>query len=437
MKIGNVNILLCLLAIVGLSACDKQEPDFFSEKNNGIYFDYETAAELTTKINFADRILGNPESLPVEVKTKLLGHISQDARKAVLKTRPVEGYPEAQVILPEVEFKDGEYQKYVSIQVVRPAERETEYAICLYFDTTEPGALGAGIAGRGEFTIFVQETYTRPTGWDEKDWAVSYLGNWTPDKHIFFVNLLQDNNYAANGALYDWNKLISYNTQAVEALRRMQQENPDTEITIDIPFSTDCNYSKPYYWASEHEKYLGDYSASTFALLAAAVGANTSNEVELLGSEERLADLNRIAVLTMMRNYNMYYSSWTLSTSQFSKNCWFPMFPNIEYEVVQPDCWTDWGIGGGQKPTKYYGEYSDEKYRFMISAWLEHCIATDKEFMLWQLFPLVIDWGVFDSVWDDAAGGEETIKECYKVIKAAYDAAPSGTYSFTFPELVF
>lgn len=437
MRIGNVNILLCLLAIVGLSACDKQEPDFFSEKNNGIYFDYETAAELTTKINFADRILGNPESLPVEVRAKLLGHISQDSRKAVLKTRPVEGYPEAQVILPEVEFKDGEYQKYVSIQVVRPTERDTEYAICLYFDTTEPGALGSGIAGRGEFTIFVQETYTRPTGWGEKDWAVSYLGNWTPDKHIFFVNLLQDNDYTANGALYDWNKLISYNTQAVEALRRMQQENPETEVTIDIPFSTDCNYSKPYYWASEHEKYLGDYSASTFALLAAAVGANTSNEVELLGSKERLVDLNRIAVITMMRNYNMYYSSWTLSTSQFAKNCWFPMFPNIEYEVVQPDCWTDWGIGGGQKPTKYYGEYSDEKYRFMITAWLEHCAATGKEFMLWQLFPLVIDWGVFDAVWDDAVGGEDAIKECYKAIKTAYDAAPAGTYSFTFPEIDF
>ena len=73
----------------------------------------------------------------------------------------------------------------------------------------------------------------------------------------------------------------------------------------------------------------------------------------------------------------------------------------------------------------------------MITAWLEYCIANGKEFMLWQLFPLVIDWGVFDTVWDEVAGGEETIKECYKVIKAAYDAAPAGSYSFSFPELVF
>lgn len=437
MKIGNINILICLLAVVGLSACDKQEPEFFSEKDNGVYFDYETAAEFTTNINFADRILGNPESLPVEIKAKLLGHISQDARKAVLRTRPVEGYPEAQVLLPEVEFASGEYQKNITVEVMRPVERETVYAVCLYFDTTDPDALGAGIAGRGEFTVYVQETYTRPTGWGDTDWAVSYLGTWTPDKHIFFVNLLQNNDYAANGALYDWNKLISYNTQAVEELRRMQQENPSVNIEIEIPFSTDCNYAKPYYWGDMHDCYLGGYSAATFAMLASAVGANTANEVGLLGSEERLAELNSIAVLTMMKNYNMYYSSWALSTSQFGKNCWFPMFPDIEYEVIQPDCWTSWGIGGGLKPTKYYGEYSDEKYRFMITAWLEHCLAEGKEFMLWQLFPLIIDWGVFDAVWDDAAGGEEAIKECYKVIKAAYDTAPADTYSFTFPEIVF
>ena len=29
----------------------------------------------------------------------------------------------------------------------------------------------------------------------------------------------------------------------------------------------------------------------------------------------------------------------------------------------------------------------------------------------------------------------EADKECYKAFKAAYDAAPAGTYNFTFPEL--
>lgn len=435
MKINKITTAILLLTAALLPSCDKQEPDLFSEQNNGIYFDYDNAADFSTGINFADRVLGNPSSLPVEIRTKLLGHITEDSRKAVLRSRPVEGYPEAQVILPDVEFTSGEYQKNIRIEVLRPAERDTEYAICLYFDATEPGTIGEGIAGRTEFTLYVRESYTRPAGWGDSDWAVSYLGKWSPDKHIFFVNLLQDNNYAADGAMYDWAKLMNYNMLAVEELRRLQQQNPDEAVTIDIPFNSDCTYAKPYYWGTQHDKYLGEYSAATFASLAAAVEANTANEVELLGSEERLTDLNRMAVLTMMRNYNMYYSSWALSSSQFQKNCWYPMLRGIEYEVVQPDCWTSWGIGAGQKPTKYYGEYSDDKYRFMIDAWLAHQEAHGRQFMLWQLFPLIIDWGLFDAAWDSAAGGEEAIKECYRVIKAAYDAAPEGTYSFTFPQL--
>lgn len=435
MEMRKINIIVFLLMLALFPSCEEQKPDFFSEDDNGVYFDYDTSDELSVKLNFADNILGNPEALPVVIKTKLLGHLPKEVSKAVLKTRPVDGYPEAEVILPEVEFTSGEYLKNISVQVVRPVEKDTEYAVCLYFDTTVQGALGAGIAGRGEFIIYVKEAYTRPAGWSDNDWAVSYLGVWSPEKHIFFVNLLQDNNYANDGSLYDWNKLMAYNMAAVEEIRRLHQQSPDVEIEIEIPFSSDCNYPKPYYWGAEHDKYLGAYSTATFASLATAVNANTVNETELLGDEESLPELNRIAVLSMMRNYNMYYSSWAMSSTQFKENCWYPMLPDIEYEVVQPDCWATWGVGGGTKPAKYYGEYSDDKYRFMINVWLNHQQAQGKQFMLWQLFPLIIDWSVFDAAWDSAAGGEDAIKECYKVIKAAYDAAPAGTYAFTFPEL--
>ena len=69
----------------------------------------------------------------------------------------------------------------------------------------------------------------------------------------------------------------------------------------------------------------------------------------------------------------------------------------------------------------------------MIKTWLEKQ-GTDN-FVLIQMFPIRLadDW--WSAKWDNSIGGEDQIKECYKVFKAAYDAAPAGTYSFTFPEL--
>lgn len=431
-----IHAVLLLAMSLFVVACDKQQPDFFDASANGVYFDYASSSELQQSINFADYILGNPTSLPVSVRLKILGYIDGDNRKAYVKTRPVDGYPEAMVVIPDIDFSDGEYLKNIEIAVERPAERDVEYAVCIYIDDEVPGSLGAGIEGRNEFTIFVKEQYTQPIGWSDTDWAVGYLGSWTPDKHIFFVNLLNNNDFALNGTLYDWGMLVQYNTLAVEEIRRLNQENPSEPVAIEIPFNSDCQYSKPYYWQQLHDKYIGEYSASVFSTLASAVGANTTNEAELLsGNEERLISLNKMAVKTMMQNYNMYYSSWSMSSTQFKQNCWFPMFDTIEYELVQPDCWSDFGVGAGVKVKAYYGEYSDEKYSFMIKAWLKKQNAEGKDFVLWQMFPLIIDWSIFDAAWDEAAGGEEAIKECYKVFKAHYDEAPAGTYNFTFPEL--
>ena len=88
--------------------------------------------------------------------------------------------------------------------------------------------------------------------------------------------------------------------------------------------------------------------------------------------------------------------------------------------------------GAGDMISQYYGEYSDEKYKFMIKTWLE--VQGSDNFVLVQMFPIYKDW-TWSAYWDDRIGGEEQIKKCYKVFKAAYDAAPAGTYSFTFPEL--
>ena len=139
--------LMCLVALMlTITSCEKQEADFFDETQNGVYFDEATVAS----VNFAHQIIDNPQTLPINVSMKLLGYLSKEKRTANLKTRPVDGYPEAEVILPEVTFSDNEYKKNFVIEAVRPTELDTEYAICVYVDANSPGALGAGIEGGNE-----------------------------------------------------------------------------------------------------------------------------------------------------------------------------------------------------------------------------------------------------------------------------------------------
>lgn len=432
--------IVWLFALVFLAtSCEKEEPDFYDKNENGVYFDYNASEDFQKSINFADHVLGNPQELTVNVNVKLLGYMVEGDRKAVLKTKPVEGYPEATVTIPDVVFTSEEYEKTVEISVARPDERDTDYAVCVYFDAEDANSqLGHGIAGKEEFTIYVKEAYTPAWGNDPWSQPYMYLGPWSVDKHIFLINLTQDNDYVNN--LYDWYKVCEYNVNAVNALRQQRLDNPDEPILVDIPFATDIEYAgyyygKPNYWGAEHDKYLGNYSHSLFVNLASAAGANTANEVELLGDENNVIELHKTAVTSMMNKYNDYLN-WGYDCANYQYSTWTPMYEGIEYNVIMPAHWTNnYAYGAGDMISQYYGEYSEDKYKFMIKTWLEKQ-GTDN-FVLVQMFPIRFadDW--WSAKWDDSFGisGEDLIKECYKTFKAAYDAAPAGTYNFTFPEL--
>ena len=101
--------LFCLAFLV--TSCEKQEPDFYDKNENGVYFDYNTNEEFQQSINFADHGLGNPQELTVNVNIKLLGYMLEGNRKAILKTKTVENYPEASVTIPEVVFTSEESEK--------------------------------------------------------------------------------------------------------------------------------------------------------------------------------------------------------------------------------------------------------------------------------------------------------------------------------------
>lgn len=411
------------------SACEKIEPPFFDKDANGIYFDYGTKEELTDTINFANYALQNPTELPVDLRLKLLGYISDQNRKVVLKSKAVEGFPLAHVSIPDIVFKADSFKQKIKVNVQRPADRNQVYAVCIYIDVEDPMAqIGKGIEGFGEFNLYVKESYTKPQSWD---WGVGiYLGTWTAEKHVFMIHVTRDNGYAESN---DWDKFAKYNVKAVDSLRVYQQQNPDKAVPVDIPFTTQAKYDKPFYWTSLHDKYLGDYSSKTFADFAVSQKISTLNEKSFFsGDENHIKALNKKAVMRMMEIYNTFFQ-WGYSGNIYRTSFWVPVLTDMDYPVSKPACWENKGCAALLE--RYYGEYSDEKYKFMIRSWLKK--KGESDFVIVQMFPVISGWGDDGrplAMWDETLNGEKAIKECYKVFKQAYNQNP-GAYTFTFPDI--
>ena len=77
--------------------------------------------------------------------------------------------------------------------------------------------------------------------------ASSYLGEWSMAKQILLVRITKQNNFYTTN---DYSKFVQWNLQAIDSLRTQQKKNPQTPITIDIPFTNDNSYSKPWYWGT-------------------------------------------------------------------------------------------------------------------------------------------------------------------------------------------
>ena len=208
-------------------------------------------------------------------------------------------------------------------------------------------------------------------------------------------------------------------------MRTLQQTAPEKAATIDIPFTTDNTYPKPWYWTTRHDHYLGVYKSDAFVNLCNALEVTTANEAKrLVGDETAMQQLNVQAVHQMMLKYNTYYLDGWRQGASYKDNFYVPMLPHIEYDVVEPQAWAD-EQGGKALVEQYYGSYSPEKYRFMIQVWMEHQGAN---FVLNQLFPIMNEWGSVS--WDASIGGEAAMKQCNQLFR---NAAAHGSYPFSFP----
>lgn len=427
MKKAYLYILALLMTGSWMASCDETEPSFYDVDSDGVYFDYDTPEAFRDTINFAEYFgTENEEEVPMTIKLRLMGYLADHDRKLVFKSVPVENFPQAEVRLPEVVFAAGEYEKEIEITVMRPQATDILYAAAIGVDESL-SEIGTGAEEYSQFTLYVEEKYTTPNDWNYG--AGMFFGAFTPEKHRFIIEVTEDPKYTSKDP---WSgTLAQYNLAVVDSIRTHNQAHPDEKIPFGIPFYYEIHdYPRPYYWNEQHDKYLGTYVSDVFTGICNANNVTTLDEEEFFaGDEDKMKQLNKQAAMTAMQGYNNRYY-WFMSGEQLKNFMYIPMFKDTDYDVIRPDWWQNYNPTGAEIE-KYYGEYSDAKYKFMIKTWLDH--KGEKDFFLMQLFPLIAQ-GSESFVWDDTMGGEAGIKECYKVIKAEYDKNPDQ-YEFTFPEI--
>ena len=439
MKRENHYIVWLIGLALTFTACEKIEPDFFDEDYNGAYFDYQYSADFEKTLNFGEYVVGSPQTVPVVLNVKLLGYLSDDARSLSIKKKEVEGYALADIEIPEVTFDKKEYQKDVEIIVKRPEVEDSVFAVCIYLDGE--GDLGTGIAGKDEFTIYVKEVHEKPNVWSGQ--VQTNLGNWDREKHAFLANLLQDNYYY--NALYNtetsqhkYNEIIDMNELAVNTLLATEPTEP---ITVSFPIlraDEYANYTKPYFW-DDYKEYLGWYNSDKFCRFTHLI--NAANTVDIIAAyenateqmEERKETYHKEDVLTMLNEYYTY-PKLGYTISQYKDLLWIKIQKSVNYTnkgiyMRIPYWWEDPdNLGTAAVVKKYFGEYDDKKYQFMLFTMID--VDGADNFVAASLLPFAIKDNGY--TWDETAGGEERLKECYKKIKAANDRRPVG--KFDIPE---
>ena len=430
MKNINYIIGLFLLSLV-LVACKDSEPFLYDEDSNGAYFDYEYENEFEKRVDFGDYIIGEPDTVIVTLKVKLLGYLMDEARTLAVKTKDIEGYEPADVTIGKVVFANKEYEKQIEVKVKRPQVEDVTYAVCIYLDGS--GDIGTGVVGKNEINLFVTESYVMPDTWSDIE---LYQGAWSKEKQKFLVRLTADNEYYSK--LFDITGIpdnkanIALNSSAVNALLANETE---VNAALEFPIMKETDepaYTEPYFWA-EYEDVLGFFRSNKFCRFIGMLGGATTNNVAaLFASEEARAKMEEEAenfhkddVYYMLNRY-YDYAKQGLPISEYRNLCWVEIKNTGNYKMRIPYWWEDPdNLGTAEIVKKYFGEYDAEKYQFMLKQVMKKDGA--ENFVAASIFPFVYDKENGTYVWDDSEfgknklAGEQRLKECYKIVKAAND----------------
>lgn len=440
----SIHYIVGLFGLTFLLASCSSDPELFDESSNGAYFDYEYANDFEHTLNFSDYIVGHPDTVSVTLKVKLLGYLMDEARLLSVKTKTIEGHEPAEVTIDEVVFANKEYEKQIEVKVKRPEQEGVTYAVCIYLDGS--GDIGTGIDGKNEINLYVKESYEKPTVWYSH--METYLGAWSKEKHILLAEHTGDDKfysslYDSNTEMHDFDAIVALNVSTVNAL--LESEN---KIAVDLPILKETDYpayNEPYFW-SKYESILGLYRANKFCRFTTMLGGSTTDKVAALYAgeaaklkmEEVSGDFHKDDVLYMLNEYYKY-ALMGYPISEYRNLCWVALNNAVNYKVRIPYWWEDPnGLGTGDIVKKYFGEYSDDKYQFMLKTMLKEDGA--ENFITESIMPFVYDADSKTYAWDSSLfgtkqlSGEERLKECYRLIKAANDKRPP-IRQFDIPEV--
>lgn len=414
-----------------LSACDKIEPDFFDEEYNGAYFDYQYSADFEKTLNFGEYVVGNPESIPVKLNVKLLGYLSDEERTLSIKSKEIDGYALADIVIPDLSFANREYQKELEIIVKRPEVEDEIFAVCIYLDGE--GDLGTGIAGKDSFKIYVKEVHEKPSVWAGQ--VQTYLGDWNREKHAFLATMMNNNYYyealySTEQSKYKYDEIINLNELTVNTLLA---EEPAEPITLNFPIlkaEEYPDYSEPFFW-ERYSEQLGLYTSQKFCKFTHMI--NAANTTEIIAAYENAGEqmekyketFHKEDVLTMLNAY-YDYPKMGYTIDQYKELLWVKIDKETDYiskgvYMRIPYWWEDPdNLGTGEIVKKYFGEYTDDKYQFMIKTMMDYDGIDN--FVVATILPFTIEGKGYG--WDETVGGEERLKECYKTIKAKNDKRP-------------
>ena len=458
----NIQLAVTLLCFALVwSSCEKRDPEFYDEGANGAYFDYgTTAAEYKKTLNFSDHIVGHPDTVSLMLKVKLLGYLMDEERTLAVKTRAIEGYGPADVIIDEVVFANRDYEKDIEVKVVRPEVEDSVYGISIYLDGSE-GDIGPGINGMEEVQLFVTESYEKPTVWYGN--MQDLLGTWSREKQIFLARHTGDNHfyeklYDAGLGSHRYNSILNLNVSAVNALLAEKEyiggELKDSiTLAVDFPIlkQTDKpNYTEPYFWnnlkgTNETSPGLGYFKAEKLTRLGDKLGGTGTQKLIELCSDysggkgelrTALQKLNNELVLEMLDEYNRNAQNGlklvaydTLSVVRLTQSGTY-LKASQPFWWVAPD-----SLGSAAVVKKYFGEYEHYKYLFMIREMAK--VENKEPFIAASIFPFFLNGDTCN--WDptrvgpNQLKGEDRIKECYGIIKKANEKL--GDYRFDIPEV--
>ena len=234
-----------------------------------------------------------------------------------------------------------------------------------------------------------------------------------------------------------FDSILALNVSAVNALLASEPAEP---VEVDLPILKETDYPdyvQPYFW-NGYEELLGVFRANKFCRFVNMLGGSDTRDVAALfatdaasqAMETEAAGFHKDDVLYML---NVYYNNAMSGTpiSEFRNLFWVEMKNNVNYTMRIPFWWEDpQELGTAAVVKKYFGEYKDDKYQFMLKTMLKEDGAG--EFIAASILPFVYDAANNTFAWDESTfgtrqlSGEERLKECYRIIKAANDKRPES-----------